>query len=464
MTLDPLVMEVEQLNRHHRQAKALLFALPQFKWLRTVVFVLSALYASYSIDLVSIFTPMQIGTQPILLWIKPLLLLFCLPVAASIIYMPILRIIGATTVKGNLFTFDELYNGISEPTYQKAVQLEQDRYDVYRYCYIERRRLVKILLALACGFVTMFSCMAAVPEEAENLLGAAMGTGAWYATVVGFSLAFALFLYPILSLFYYLTDMTVLFPYTRFKPVLNVRKLIKPIQEGWELVLKQRKEEEEAKKQREKEAAAAEKARLEKQKQQERRAKAEPLYSQAIASDPVDEKLMEKAAKLGHPQASIYVAWNLITDQENNPYTTAERRKIQKKALDYLSIFTSEKDTEGMFVYLFAKALYEDSLPQNEWDTMLQKARRIKKSGKLPEKYAVACDNLIERLVYEVDNAASYGGGGGLVLGADDYARIAAAAERAVSGTPSSYSGDSGAYGYPADLGPGYNPVSGDGI
>ena len=464
MTLDPLMITVERLNRHHRQAKASLFALSHFRWLRTVVFVLSALYAVYSLDLVAIFTPLQTNAQPLLLWAKPLLLLLCLPVVASLIYMPILRLIGAAAVKDDLFTFDELDSEITEAIYQNAVQLEKDRYDVYHYCYIDRRRLVKILLALGCGLVAMFGCMTAIPEEAENLLGAVMGTGAWYATVGGLSLGLALFLYPLLSLAYYLTDMAALFLYTRFKPVLEVRELIKPIQEGWEAVLKRREEEEKAQLQREKEAAEAEKARLEEQERKERIAKAEPLYAQAIAADPVDEVLMEKAAKLGHPQASIYVGWNLIRDQECNPYTNAERRKLQKKALDYLSIFTSEKDTEGVFVYLFAKALYEDSLSQDEWDTMLQRARRIKKSGKLPEKYATACDNLIERLVYEVDNAGSYGGGGGLVLGAEDYARIAAAAEHAVSGAAPTYSGDSGAYGYPAELGPSYRGVSGDGI
>lgn len=129
--------------------------------------------------------------------------------------------------------------------------------------------------------------------------------------------------------------------------------------------------------------------------------KADEYYTQAMATDPADDTLMEKAAELGHKIACLYIGKKLVTEATSGQFTQDEREKIMEEAAEYLEV-AKDDNLEAKYLWLSARVMYE-SHTEDDWLDILEQARDIKKSGKLPDCYQESINTLITSLVETVD-------------------------------------------------------------
>lgn len=191
-------------------------------------------------------------------------------------------------------------------------------------------------------------------------------------------------------------------PYYCSRPVKKkVLKLIEPFETEFKL------QEEEKEKKREREARERDEALKEKKRQQaleeknRKRQEGNALYSRAIAVDPVNEELIEKAAELGSPEACIRVAQASILDYDSTLLTKAEKENRIRKAIKYLKE-VKDCNTEAEYLLLATRTMVE-SHDADTWETMLKDARRIKASGELSDMYNSTVDTLIANIVGAID-------------------------------------------------------------
>lgn len=133
----------------------------------------------------------------------------------------------------------------------------------------------------------------------------------------------------------------------------------------------------------------------------EKRKAADSVYAQAIAGEEYDEKLIEKAASMGSPDACLYHGKKLVEKWSTEPLTRGEKADIIKQAAAFLST-AAPHSVEGEFLWILARAQYESN-SKEKWTAMLKSVRKIKSSGDLPEEYAETCDLLLETLVDVID-------------------------------------------------------------
>lgn len=183
----------------------------------------------------------------------------------------------------------------------------------------------------------------------------------------------------------------------------KVLKLIEPFETEFKL------QEEEEKRKKEREARERDEALKEKKRQQaleeknRRRQEGNALYSRAIAVDPVNEELIEKAAELESPEACIRVAQASISDFDSALLTQAEKENRIRKAIKYLKE-VKDCNTEAEYLLLVTRTMVE-SHDADTWKTMLKDARRIKASGELSDMYNSTVDTLIANIVGAIDRA-----------------------------------------------------------
>lgn len=224
-------------------------------------------------------------------------------------------------------------------------------------------------------------------------------------------LGIILFVLGYAILFFLLTLLTICIgssiasiPYYCSRPVKKkVLKLIEPFETEFKL------QEEEKKRKKEREARERDEALKEKKRQQaleeknRRRQEGNALYSRAIAVDPVNEELIEKAAELESPEACIRVAQASISDFDSALLTQAEKENRIRKAIKYLKE-VKDCNTEAEYLLLVTRTMVE-SHDADTWKTMLKDARRIKASGELSDMYNSTVDTLIANIVGAIDRA-----------------------------------------------------------
>jgi len=121
--------------------------------------------------------------------------------------------------------------------------------------------------------------------------------------------------------------------------------------------------------------------------------KGQKLYEEAIASNPADEELLNKAAKLGHPAACCYVGKKILSEWTSNMYTIKEKEQMAKDAAKCFDVARQiavlskmEFQTECTFLWLFSRLQYETA-SESDLKDIVNMLRSIRHSGKLPEEY-----------------------------------------------------------------------------
>lgn len=135
----------------------------------------------------------------------------------------------------------------------------------------------------------------------------------------------------------------------------------------------------------------------------------ENLYKEALASDPINEKKLKKAAELGYPRACYHLGKNLIADLDSDMYTSDEKEEIAERAANYFNVARqnselAEEDleTECKFLWMFSRLQYESN-NKEKWQQMLTDFRNIQKSGELPEEYTETLESAIKTVVTVID-------------------------------------------------------------
>ncbi len=166
-----------------------------------------------------------------------------------------------------------------------------------------------------------------------------------------------------------------------------------------DLITEERLKKEEA--DREKKAQERKIAAQKKKEAEAKRKAADAVYAEAIAGEEYDEELIEKAANMGSPDACLYHGRKLMKKWSTEHLTRAEKADVVKLAAAFLSTAASH-NTEAAFLWILARSQYESN-SKEQWTEMLQRVRKIKSSGQLPEEYEETCDLLLETLVGVID-------------------------------------------------------------
>ena len=134
------------------------------------------------------------------------------------------------------------------------------------------------------------------------------------------------------------------------------------------------------------------------------------IYEEAIASNPVDEELMKKAAKLGYPLACCYVGKKMLSEWSSGMYSEAEKEKAAKDAVKYFDVARqlavlakTNAQTECTFLWLFSRMQY-DIHTLSEWQEAASILRSIKKSGNLPDEYCETLSISIQTAANEINS------------------------------------------------------------
>ncbi len=142
----------------------------------------------------------------------------------------------------------------------------------------------------------------------------------------------------------------------------------------------------------------------------------EKIYEEAVASDPVNEELMEKAARLGSISACYYLGKNLLAERATDMYTSKEKEEMSKKAAKYFDVArqiaaltNSEMKTECEFLWLNSRLLYESNTEDN-WEKMLTDFRNIQKAGDLPDEYNDTLEFAIKEIVKVINEVGEESG------------------------------------------------------
>lgn len=143
-------------------------------------------------------------------------------------------------------------------------------------------------------------------------------------------------------------------------------------------------------------AAAAEKARQDRQE-------GEALYQMALAMEEPDEYLIEQAAKLGQPEACLYLGTQLLLDAVEKPMTQQERSAVAESCQKYLET-AKNLSIDANFLYLVAQTQFS-SHTALQWEGILAQVRRIQNSCRLSEDYEALCSATVEQLMELVKRA-----------------------------------------------------------
>ncbi len=162
--------------------------------------------------------------------------------------------------------------------------------------------------------------------------------------------------------------------------------------------------------QAEDERRCAEEKRRRMEEAEQNRKRGDEIYRQAVATDEVDEHLMQQAADLGSRPACLYLGRQMYEAFASDAYTKAEKKSIAEKAIRYFRTASLEEDsaearTEAKFGYLSFQCMTESG-DYDKWSDMLSQLREIQKSGQLPERYQEPFATLISLVVEMVDQTA----------------------------------------------------------
>lgn len=199
------------------------------------------------------------------------------------------------------------------------------------------------------------------------------------------------------------------------------------------------------------------------------RVEGEELYLKATSCDPVDEELLDRAAKKGNKEAQHLIGLLLVEKVAN---ITDEKNNVEfAKAKPYFKAAHDDGLPDGVFLYAFSRLLTE-SHNSEEWGAILRRVEEINKDD-LSEVCAKQYDDVIRALT---DIKTRIG---------QQEARAAIESARWISqkklegwtyipdghggykfgppptSTSSSPSDGCGAYGHPEELGPTWLPPAG---
>ena len=135
--------------------------------------------------------------------------------------------------------------------------------------------------------------------------------------------------------------------------------------------------------------------------EKKRREQGAVLYAQATAGDEMDEELLQQAADLGDPQASMIIGKRLMQDGKSDLYTDAEKNALMEKAAGYFKNTTDVP--EGVLYWTVCKVKYESNTKAT-WQFMLKRLRNLKETSKLSEEDLELCDDTIRTLVRTIDS------------------------------------------------------------
>ena len=182
--------------------------------------------------------------------------------------------------------------------------------------------------------------------------------------------------------------------------------LIKVLSDYIRTTEKEIKAEKEAKQKREKE----EKQKQKQEKTMQDMLDGEKMYNEAIATEPVNEELMKKAAKLGSASACYYLGKMMLLKLQSDMYTAEEKKQIAEEAANYFDVarliaamVNSENKTECEFLWLYSRLQYESNT-KDKWKEMLNAFRGIQKSGELDEAYSETLELAIKTVVSTIDS------------------------------------------------------------
>ena len=134
-------------------------------------------------------------------------------------------------------------------------------------------------------------------------------------------------------------------------------------------------------------------------------AEGEKLYQLAIATNPHNNELMKKAAKLGNTYACIYFGKKAFSDIDSTMLTKAEKENNMIVASEYLKK-VKDHDVECEFLWL-ATRIQHESNSATEWQSILNRIRELNNSENLPELYKDSITTIIESLVEVIDRISS---------------------------------------------------------
>ena len=137
--------------------------------------------------------------------------------------------------------------------------------------------------------------------------------------------------------------------------------------------------------------------------------RAQNIFVEATANEPYDYKKLKEAAKMGHPKACSIIGRDLIEKWSSDLITKSEKGTIIREARDYLEN-ARNVSTDDEFLWLFSRVNSEKN-SSSDWQSILNKLRRIKNSGNLSEKFEDTCDLTIKSVVDAIDTLADSSSG-----------------------------------------------------
>ncbi len=169
-----------------------------------------------------------------------------------------------------------------------------------------------------------------------------------------------------------------------------------------------------------KEAELKQQQQVEEEKKQELARQAHAAESQYLTiENPEDqEDIVRQLADLGSASACLHYGRKLNFRYFSEALTQREKEELAKTVKTYLKISADSGNIEGQFLLLNLRAMTEAHACSG-WEEILQQARDIKASGKLPEHYNDAIDALITTTIEQIDAL------GGPTWTDEDTARLA---------------------------------------
>lgn len=150
-------------------------------------------------------------------------------------------------------------------------------------------------------------------------------------------------------------------------------------------------------------AQKAEAARIEKERLAKLAKEAEEKWN-SVENPEDDEALVKKLADEGSPSACKYLGKKMYNEFISNSYTKSEKKWMCKRITEYLSASALAGDVDCDFIIL-SVTVQTISADLEEWQSLLMKARVIKKSGKLSEEYQDSCDIILDTIIDCVNRA-----------------------------------------------------------
>lgn len=185
-----------------------------------------------------------------------------------------------------------------------------------------------------------------------------------------------------------------LYSYKKDDSLNNAFSEYKKVCKKQEEIEKERQEQE--RKQREEEKRLAEK--------KKRREKGAELYAQATAGDVLDETLLEQAAQLGDPQASMIIGKRLLEKGLSDMYTEREKKGFMRQAAGYFTNSSGPEGTpEGTLLMLCCQVQYEKN-DKAGWESILNQLRYLREHETFSEDNQILCDASIRALVSTIDD------------------------------------------------------------